>query len=196
MYYDIIKEETEDRITIGNDTFKDTLMALLMIVFGLVSLWWGIQICSESHIGLLNIIFNLFITLCSILFGGLILFAGLDGLLTERSVIIEKKFQNVVIMVDSPIKRFKCIKKTNFSQIKNIEISYATGCTGGQDYDSPANDPADSWDVHLITYNGDSIPIYCGDYKSKLKAEAISEKISKLTNKSVSHQSYWYDYGE
>lgn len=141
-------------------------------------------------------IVKLFLILFSILFGGFGLFAGLYGLLTESSVIIEKNLQNVVIMVDSPIKRFKSIEKINFSQIKNIEISYTTECTGGQTYYSPANDPADTWNVHLITYNGDSIPIYYGDYKSKLKAEAISEKISTLANKSISHQSYWDDCGE
>ncbi len=183
-------KETEDRIAICD---KDTFRALLLIVFGLVMLWMGVQIWSESHIGLSNMIVNLFL----ILVGGFLLFMGLyDLLIDESSVIIEKNLQNVVIRVDSPIKRFKSIKKINFSQIKNIEISYTTGCTGGQDYNSPANDPVDSWEVHLITYNGDSILIYDGDYKSKLKAEAISEKISKLTNKSVSHQSYWYDYGE
>lgn len=193
MYPNIIKEETEDRIAICD---KDTFVYLLFIVFGLVMLWMCVQIWSEPHIGLLNMIINLFLISFGILFGGFSLFAGLYDLLTENSVIIEKNLQNVVIMADSPIKHFKSIKKISFSQIKEIEMSYTTGCMGGQTYYSPANDPADSWGVSLITYKGDSILIYSGGYKSKLEAEAISKKISKLTNKSVSHQSYWDDCGE
>lgn len=195
MYPNIIKEETEDLIAIC-DEGEDTFEALLFIVFGPVWLWMGVQLWSEPHIGLLNMIINLFFILLGILVGGSLFFMGLYYLLTENSVIIEKNLQNVVIVVDSPIKYFKSIKKINFSQIKNIEISYATRCTGGQYYDLPANDPADSWEVSLIPYTGDSIPIYYGGYKSKLEAEAISEKISELTNKSVSHQSYWDDCGE
>lgn len=192
MYSNIIKEKTEDRITLDKDNFG----GLVMIVFGLFMLWMGVQIWSEPHMGLLNMIINLFLILFAILFGGFILFAGFYGLLIESSIIIEKNLQNIVIMVDSPIKHFKSINKINFSQIKNIEIAYTTECTGGQTYYSPANDPADSWVVSLIIYNEDSISIYHGDYKSKLKAEAISEKISALANKSISHQSYWIDCGE
>jgi len=187
MYLNIIKEETEDRIAICD---KDTFVDLLFIVFGLVTLWVCVQIWSEPTMGLLNIIINLFLILFCILCGGFILFGGLYDLLTENSVIIKKNLQNVVIMVDSPIKHFKSIKKISFSQIKNIEIAYTTECMGGQTYYSPANDPADTWVVSLIIYNEDSIIIYHGDYKSKLKAEAISKKISTLANKSISHQSY------
>lgn len=191
MYSNIIKEDTEDLIAIcDEDIFKNTLMNLLIIIIGLVALWIGVQIWSESHIGFSDMIVNFFLTSVSILFGGLALLAGSYGLLTKSSVIIEKNLRSVVVIVDSPIKRLKSTKKINFSQIEDIEISYTTECTGGQDYYSPANDPADTWVVSLITYNGDSILIYSGDYKSRLKAESISEKISKFTNKSISHKSY------
>ena len=185
-----VKEETEDRIVLVDNVVKNVLGGLIAIVSGLLWCSICISIFADLEGGLLHTIIWLFMGLFAIIVGGFLVVLGLGNLVIKESVIIDKQLQTAIIKQNSFIKYLKSIKKYPFSLIKEIEITYDTECYGCDvDYDSPANDPADSWKIALISIHGDFVLIYYGDYNAKSKTEEIAEKICKITDKKVTHRS-------
>lgn len=174
-----VREETEDRIVLADHVIGNVLFGLYMAVPGLVLLWFGIHVVCDSDVGLLGRIVMVF----TILVGGILLFVGLDALLIKESVILDKRFQNVIIEHDSFIKYLKSVKNIHFSSVKNIEVTHVAERNPWRDYNS--SDIGDSWTVDLITVYGDSIQIYSGNYDSKSEAEKVAEKICKMTDVGV-----------
>lgn len=174
-----VREETEDRIVLADRVIGNVLFGLYMAVPGLVLLWFGIHVVCDSDVGLLGRIVMVFTTLV----GGILLFVGLDALLIKESVILDKRFQNVIIEHDSFIKYLKSVKNIHFSSVKNIEVTHVAERNPWRDYNS--SDIGDSWTVDLITVHGDSIQIYSGNYDSKSEAEKVAEKICKMTDVGV-----------
>jgi len=168
-----VKEETEDRIVLVDDVENEVLGVLLIIAIGLFMIWCGISLFRDFDGGLLHTIIWLFFDLLCILFGGFCILFGLWYLLINKSVIIDKRLQSVIIEEHFFRKFLKSTKKIPFSLIKEVGLICDTGCY--EDHDSQAKDLEDSWELFLITIHEDSIPIYCGD-ESSLKLEKIAKK--------------------
>ena len=179
---DRVKEETEDRIVLVNEEEEITFAGLFITVIGLVFCYAIFIAGVDIKGGLLDRIGSLILPPVVTVIGILILCAGLSS----KEVIIDKKFQNVTIKASFTIKNFNTIENIPFSRIKSIEVLCCTECH--IEHDSPANDPADSWKIALITIDGGSTPIYCSDEDSTLKIEEIAGKIRKIIDKKVPHQ--------
>ena len=180
---DKAREETEDRIVLVRGGALIAFGGLFMIVIGLVICYAMFITGVDIKGGLSERIISIILPPALTVIGILILCEGSSS----RKVIIDKKFQSVTIKESSTLKYFNHVKKIPFSRIRAIEVLYCTECH--IDLDSPANDPADSWKIALITIDGGSTPIYCNNGDSTLKIEEIAGKIRKITDKKLPYQS-------
>lgn len=178
-----VMEETEDRIVLVREGALIAFVGLFMIVISLAICHGVFKTGVDIKEGLLDFIISLILPLALTVIGVLILLEGLSS----REIIIDKKFQNVIIKKYSDIKYFNHLEKIPFSRIKSIEVLYCTECN--IDHDSPTNSPSDSWKIALITIDGGSTPIYCNNDDSTLKIEEIAGKIRKMIDKKLPHQS-------
>ena len=171
-----VKEETVDRIVLVEDSGPIAFFGLFFSVIGSVFCYATFIGGVDIEGGLLERIGFLILSPAFTVIGIFILFAGLSS----REVIIDKKFQTVIIKASFPIKIFNTIENIPFLRIKAIEVLYCTECH--IDHDSPANSPSDSWKIALITTDGGATPIYCNNDDSTLKIEEIAGKIRKITD--------------
>lgn len=188
-----VKEETADRIVLVDRVRENILHGLYEIFLGSFSLLFG-MILFISDGGLFDRFFGLLLIL-----GGVITLMGLYHLTIKKSVIIDKRRQNIIIKKDLFGKYIGSTKTIPFPDIKRIEITYCTQSVR-HNYDSPADhiyhSYDDSWVLFLITVHEDSIWIYDGNRKSKSKVEKIAKKICEITGKKATHKtSYYSDIG-
>ena len=175
----IVKEEDENRIVLADNVAENVVIGSAIIIFGLYLSWiFFFLMLDDSFIG----------GLIGVIFGGLLIFAGLHISLDKETVIIDRRLQNIVSIKEYPLKNIESIGKIPFSDLKTVEITYNTDCEKCS-YDSPSMSlwsDNGSWDVSIIPIDGDSVQIYHGNYKSK--AEKISGKICRITGKIATHR--------
>ncbi len=170
-----VEEETNDQIVLAYYAVTTTLDGLFLIGIGSFFLLLNIKL--DRGIQDTNIFFILLVVSS--------IFLGLYTLLVRETIIIDKRLQNVVTINKSPLKYLESIKKMPFIDLKIIKITYNTYCENC-DYDSPANDPNESWDISLTTIDDSSVKIYHCD--SKLEVEKMAESICKITCKTLTHR--------
>ncbi|KAF5414418.1 MAG: hypothetical protein C5S48_08465 [Candidatus Methanogaster sp.] len=175
MKFGTIKEDTENRITLGTNKAEEIFFGLLCITFYVFLLWCFIphMIHDYDDLGLLDFGVGIFF----ILFGAFGLFVVSFSLLTKFKVVIDKNIQKVIIKRKMITGQLKSIKMIDFSDIKEIEILH------------DIQPEYDTWNIHLNIKQGESEWI-CSDHE--LKVKEIANKICELTNKSISH--YEKDY--
>ena len=178
-----VKEESEDRIVLVEDSVPIAFIGLFLSVIGSVFCYATFIGGVDIEGGLLERIGFLILSPVVTVIGIFTIFAGLSS----REVIIDKKFQKVTIKASFPIKNLNKIENIPFSCIKSIEVLYCTECH--IDHDSPTNTPSDSWKIAMITVDGGSTPVYCSDEDSTLKIEEIAGKIRRITDKKLPYQS-------
>ncbi|KAF5416703.1 MAG: hypothetical protein C5S48_02235 [Candidatus Methanogaster sp.] len=187
-----VKEETEDRIVLVDSMVQNILDAVYHIVFGLFALFFCIC-CIADACGhdIIMLFFGLLLAIC----GVLIILMGLYHLTIIKSIIIDKRLQNIIIKKYLFGKYIVSTKTIPFSDIKRIEITYYTS-SGKYDHDSPADhiyhSYSDLWVLFLITVHEDSIGIYDGNRKSKSKVEQIAKKICEITGKKATYKTSYY----
>ena len=189
-----IKEETKDRIVLTDSvlTIRCVLYGLVLIACGLFFLGIGIGLSaypgsmgvaegwgSRILISLFGLILIPFLALILIYFAGSKIIDVLDDLLVKESVIIDGKFQNVIIEGDSVIKDLNYIEKMGFADIKHIEITIeiANGKATGHR------------DVALIMIDGTTAKIYDGNCET---VEKLGKNIRNITGKQISYKNHSY----
>jgi hypothetical protein len=185
-----VKEETADRIVLVDSVRRNILHGLFEIILGSFSLLFG-MILFISDGGL----FDRFFGSLWLILGGVIILMGLYHVTIKKSVIIDRRRQNIIIKKYLSGKYIVSTKTIPFPDIKRIEITYYTH-SGRHDYDSPADhiyhSYDDLWVLFLITVHEDSIQIYDGSRKSKSKVEKIAKKICEITGKKATHKTSYY----
>ena len=187
-----VKEETEDQIVLVDSAMGNTLKGLFEIAFGLA----GWYIFFHFFVGHFFVgwfggrLFLFWVGLLFALAGAFFIWHGLRTSLIKKSVIIDKRLQDVVIKEDSSIKYLKSIEKISFSHIKEVGMIYQSSSVG-DDYDSPITDSYTRWKISLITIDEDPVRIYDGDHYSKSKVEKIAEKICRITDANVTYRTLY-----
>ena len=121
-----VEEETEDRIVLVDSVMGNTLKGLFEIAFGLA----GWYIFFHFFVGHFFVgwfggrLFLFWVGLLFALAGAFFIWHGLRTSLIKKSVIIDKRLQDVVIKEDSFIKYFKSIEKIPFLHIKEVGMIY------------------------------------------------------------------------
>ena len=182
MRYRKIKEATNDRLVLVDDTVTVGCIIGSLIILAVVSYF---LLCIVSFLTEPEYSGERLDRLSGLVPGVLffIIFGGYRGpgflhdLLVEESVVIDRNLQSVVIKGDSFIKYLKSTKKIRFSDIKYTEITIDTldgRVTGDRD-------------VRLITIHGTCVKIYSGDCET---AERLGKKIHEITGKQTSHKKH------
>ena len=189
-----VKEETEDRIVLVDRVRGNISHGLYGIILGSFPLFFGMLLFIPDG-GLSDRFFGLLFCIL----GGVIILMGLYDLTVIKSIIIDKRLQNIIIKKDLFEKYIGSIKTIPFPDIKRIEITYCTQSVR-HNYDSPADhiyhSYDDSWVLFLVTVHEDSIQIYDGNRKSKSKVEKIAKKICEITGKKATCEtSHYWDVG-
>lgn len=178
-----VKEETENLIVFADGEIGNVFFGLLISAVGLFVFYF--VYCMSDDLD--EDLWILPALVGYIIFGFLLLYAGLSSLINE-SVIIDKRLQSVVIKEHFFVKFLKSTKRIPFSVIKEIGITCDFACYG--DHNSQANGLEDSWEIVLITTHEEPIRIYRSDKEEhSLKLEKIAEKIGKITDKKISYRS-------
>ncbi len=107
---------------------------------------------------------------------GYIIFWGIRMFLVSYSVTIDKKSRRIILKKEFNINRgIIQLKEMPFLDIERIETKRHADSEDG-----------DTWSVNLIKIQGGSTEIYVTYYKSN--AETLAEKLSKLTNREITHK--------
>ena len=165
-----VKEETGDRIVLVDSVMGNILYGLSAIVVGSLVLLFGISIFNDPDNELFVQLVFLFVYM---LFGGCSILMGLHRLTIVKSVIIDKRRQNIIIKKYSFIKYLKSIEKIPFPHIKEIEILRRI-------------ERYSQWKLALITIDEKYVGIYEGESESGM--EKTAEKICKITDKEATHR--------
>jgi hypothetical protein len=174
MPTEIIKDE-EDIIILSTGIFKTPISwAILPFALGFFLLWAAIISTDARLLGVLFTgISSVVRKIVLLLFGGVICLFGVYLFLIDISIIIDKKIQTVVIRRKSIIEAFNSIGKIPFSDIKKIEIIKTIG------------NYRNFWGINLNTIQGKTTSIYTA--KGENDAVVLAKKISKITDKEISH---------
>lgn len=153
MLPDHVVKETEERIELAGNSF----VFLHVVIFGVLIVLVGIY-CATSG----SLLFGLYII---IVCGGYFIWIGLNYLLVDVTVIIDKGTKSVRTIKDSNIKGYSSVSDLHFSDIQEVK----TDCLASED--------SISFYVDLIT-QGQTITIYSGF--DEVSTEELSEKIRKI----------------
>jgi len=176
-----IKEETEDQIVVTDSalTIGCALMGLFLIVLGLYCVGIGVvmgylAIVDERGGWPLAIVW-----LLAILMYGYGTLETLHELLIKKTVIIDRKLQNVIIERNSFIKHLKSIKEISFLDIEciKIRIDIEDGRSTGHR------------DISLTTIHGNKVEIYYGD---DAPTEKLAKNIYNITEKQIAREKNSY----
>lgn len=108
-----IHDETEDRLIFVDSKNENILSALVLIFFGLLSIYAFFWIFDNSI--LFAFIFGIF--------GVSLVLIGFSLLLIDSKFVIDKKNQKIIIEKKSKIKCLKSFKQISFLDIKEIAIT-------------------------------------------------------------------------
>ena len=153
MLPDHVVKETEERIELAHNP----LFSIHVVIFGVSAVLLGIY-CATSD----SLLLGLFIAIVS---GGFFIWTGLEGLLVDETVIIDKGTKSVHTIKDSNIKEYSSVSELHFSDIQEVK----TDCLASED--------SISFYVDLIT-QGQTITIYSGF--DEVSTEELAEKIRKI----------------
>jgi len=176
-----IKEETEDQIVVTDSalTLGCILWGLFMIVLGLFCVGIGVvmgylAIVDERGGWPLAIVW-----LFMILMYGYGTLETLQELLIKKTVIIDRKLQNIIIERDSIIKYLKSIKNISFLDIEciKIRIDIEDGRSIGHR------------DISLTMIHGNKVEIYEGD---DAPTEKLANNIRNITEKQIARKNNCY----
>lgn len=176
-----IKEETEDRIVVTDSTLTIgcVLGGLFIIILGLYCVGLGVVISYFAIVAERGGWFFAIIGLFVILSYGYDMLEMLQELLAKKSVIIDRKRQNVIIGGDSLIKYLKSIKRISFADIEyiKIRIDIEDGISTGHRA------------ISLITIHGNEVEIFDGDYAP---TEKLAKNICTITGKQIARENNRY----
>lgn len=170
MFFNTIKKETENLITLTNDTEK-IIMSLFLILTGSFYLW--LFIIKAPFFNNLSIdLHNLFnMTIAGAIFLSLpilFLLQGFHDLIIKSKAKIDFNLQKIILERKSIIKNLNSVKEINICNLNKFEIV---------EVDEPES--VYSWYIDFVTNTG---KLNFTLYSNKSELKKLSNKLNKLIN--------------
>jgi len=173
--FNTIKEETEDRVILGNSN-ENIITASFSIIFGLILLWFFTEkllfTVIIDHSILKDIFLRIILLGGFIALGAFIVLSGFENLLFKSKAEINKNNKMVNIERKFIIKYSEPVEKIYLPDIKEVKIEHVTSL-----------EFHDSWNIYFITNTDKSEYFFTSSSESETKE--LADKICKLINPKI-----------